>query len=146
MSARKSGTIVTSSSTKKRGQTHSKKDQRSTPGSKQPLVLDSPILADRVGQEILKFASLFDPLTSNYQWLFDNALLLDLKKFLSHVSGLTWKTTYGFVARPCQGTDLWEILCPSIVHKTRVTTEFLTDFAANLPEGTKIDIGGFKNV
>ena len=84
----------------------------------------------------------------NIKWLFGAAITLSLDQFLDHLVAESWLGSYyGFIARPCESNDnLWEILCPEVVHKTQVTTTWLTNFVANLPEGTKIDIGGFKNV
>jgi len=130
----------------------SKKDQHSTLDSKPLLDLNSPAFVDQLSEAILGSTALFYSLIDNLQWLFDNAHLMDRDAFLEHTAGSKWLSDCGFLARPWTANpnsgevDFWEILCPAAVHKTRVSTKFLTEFIADLPEGTKINIGGFTNV
>ena len=81
-------------------------------------------------------------------WYFENATFLTLETFLEHIDMESDWGNHGFNARPANygSSNDWEILCPALVHKVQITCEYLTQFVAKLPEGTKINIGGFKNV
>lgn len=124
----------------------SKKARPSTPDLK-PLSLSNVLFEDQIAQSILAHDSSFNlRITPNLDWFFLHAVNLSPNDFVEHVAKEAWLGYHGFMARHCSDTNLWEILCPEIVHKTQVTAEWLTNFVATLPEGTKINLGGFKNV